>query len=172
MLAAILSHKEPWSECITQFSSLLSFLPTRPLTHSRWGDFLGLPLMEGNFQLGKLHLTKCVAQHMKSNQHELITWYYFYRQPRCNWELEGEVLFPTVTERGAKPFQTLVGRPGKVCACCRPALLLQPPSASDLASLLRHPGSEMVNNAEKLLCKTDGYIFIATSERLWPSSYC
>lgn len=29
----------------------LPFLPTTPLTHSKWGDFLGLPLMEDNLQI-------------------------------------------------------------------------------------------------------------------------
>lgn len=144
MLAAILFHKEPWSECITQFSSLPFLSSHQTPDTSRWGDFLGLPLIEDNLQLGKLYLMNCVSQHTKSNQHELIIVILFIGNQDVI-EKQRVRSSPTVTEHGAKPlFQTLVGHPEKVCARYRSALLLQPPSASDLSSLLRLPDSEMV----------------------------
>lgn len=104
---------------LPSFPPSLSFLPTRPLTHPRWGDFLGLPLIEENLQLGKLYLMKCVSQHMKSNQHELIICYYFYRQPSCNWEIEGEVL--PLTDRAWSKAIPDSGWPSRESACPLPS---------------------------------------------------
>ena len=59
------------------FLPSLCFLPKIPVTHSKWGDFLGSLFLEYNLQVGKVCLIKCVTAQMKNNQHESVLCHHF-----------------------------------------------------------------------------------------------